>query len=135
MFHKVSVCLILLAIIATLALLLYLSWPWGENVVRLEASDYFGLLSLALWAISPYLPLLARASKNQPSRAGNVVMLAGVAVIIGAGLGLYLDIIWRHPAPLSALAFLAVPVYQWVAALALMLVTSRWVQSILGKYS
>jgi hypothetical protein len=126
MYHTLSVAVILLSGGATLTLLLYLSWPWGEPAVSLRARDYWGLLCLALWALSPYLALLVKARRPQGARWKNVVLLVSSLIIGAGGFGLYLDAVLRHPAPLSALTFLAIPFYQWGAVFLVLFILSRW---------
>ena len=104
----------------TLALLIALSHPWEDNFAPRTASEYWGFLSLLLWAVAPYLPLLVMARKRYAARAGNLLRLIGAVIICGAGAGIYLDAFLRHPAPLSVLVFLAVPFYQWVGVALLM---------------
>jgi hypothetical protein len=85
---------------------------------------------LVLWATAPYLPLLVKTSKPQPVPAGNLVIPVGYAIIGVAGLGLYLDAVWRHPAPLSTLVFLVVPLYQWAAVFLLLLINYLWAHRV-----
>lgn len=126
MYHTLAVAVMLLSGGATLALLLYLSWPWGEPAVSLRARDYWGLLCLALWALAPYLALLVKARKPQAPQWKNVVLLMGSVIIGAGGFGLYLDAVLRHPEPLSVLTFLAIPFYQWGAVFLLLLILSGW---------
>jgi hypothetical protein len=74
---------------------------------------------LLLWAIAPYLPLLVRTRKSPAVRGTNLLRLIGSAIICVGGVGIYLDALVWHPEPLSALIFLAVPLYQWVAVVLL----------------
>jgi hypothetical protein len=126
MYQKLSVAVILLTGGATLTLLLYLSWPWGEPAIPLRASDYWGLLSLFLWVLAPYLALLVKARKSQAVPWRNMVMLIGSVIIGAGGFGLYLDAVLRYPEPLSALTFLVIPFYQWMAVFLVLLILSRW---------
>jgi len=127
MYRKLSVAVIVLSVIGTLAILLYLCWPWGDESVAPRLSEYGGLLSLVLWAIAPYLPLLVKTLKSPSGQAGNLLMLIGCAAIGAAGCGIYLDAVLKHPAPLSALLFLVLPLYQWGAVLLLLLINYTWV--------
>jgi hypothetical protein len=105
----------LFGVFATLALLIYLARPWEDNLSSRAAPGYWELLCLLLWAIAPYLPLLVRGRKSHAVRGANLLRLMGSAIICVGGVGIYLDAFLWHPEPLSALVFLAVPLYQWVA--------------------
>ena len=118
--HKLCIAVILFGVFSTLALLTYLSRPWEDNFAPRTASGYWGFLCLLLYAIAPYLPLLVMARKSHAVRAVNLLRLIGSAIICVAGVGFYLDAFFRLPEPLSALVFLAVPPYQWVAVVLLM---------------
>ena len=118
--HTLYIAVILFGVFGTLGLLMYLARPWEDNFAPGTASGYRGLLGFLFWAIAPYLPLLVWARKSHAVRAVNLLRLIGAAIICVGGVGIYLDAGLRHPAPLSALVFLAVPLYQWVAVVLLM---------------
>lgn len=126
MCRKVILGVILLSGGGVFALLLHLSWPWRDSAVTLRAKDYWGLVSLILWALAPYLALLVRARKPLAATWKKVVMLFGSTLIAAGGFGIYLDAVLLHPAPLSLLVFLAIPFYQWAGVGLLLFILSRW---------
>jgi hypothetical protein len=113
--HILCRALILFGIVATSALLICLARPWEDIFAPELAPEYWGFLYALFWVTTPYLPLLVIARKPHPVRALNLLRLIGAAIICLGGVGIYLDVYFRHADPLSFLVFIAVPFYQWGA--------------------
>jgi hypothetical protein len=113
--HILCRALILLGIVVTPTLLIWVSRPWEDIFSPELASEYWGFLYALFWVTTPYLPLLVITRKPHPVRALNLLRLIGAAIICLGGVGIYLDIFFWHPDPLSFLVFIAVPFYQWAA--------------------
>ncbi len=102
------------AALITLTLMIYMAQPWGDNYAYKSLAGYAWLLGFALWAILPYLMtffLVKRAFKSQIHKL--IVMIGALIISIG-GVALYVEAVWLHPDPQGALAFIAVPLYQWI---------------------
>jgi hypothetical protein len=102
------------AALSTLALMVYMAHPWGDNDAFQSLSGYFRLLLLAVWAILPYLVLFIIARRAVHAKAGEILILVGALIISAGGLAAYADAVWLHPDPQGGLAFMAVPLYQLV---------------------
>lgn len=127
--HNLCIALILLGIFVTSALLIYLVRPWEDPFFPGTASGYWGLLCLLLWVIGPYFLLLITARKSHPVGAVMLLRLIGTTIVCVGGVVLYLDAFWRIPEPLWTLFFFAVPHYQWVVVVPLMVMDyflKRW---------
>lgn len=118
--HILCRALSLSGIFVTSALLIYLFRPWEDPFFPGTASGYWGLLCLLLWVIGPYFLLLIKARKFLPVGPVILLRLIGAVIICVGGLVLYLDAFWRTPEPLWTLVFFAVPHYQWVVVVPLM---------------
>ena len=118
--HNLCIALTWLGIFVTSALLIYLLRPWEAPFFPGTASEYGGLFGLLLWVMGPYFTLVVMARKSHPVGAVMLLRLIGVAIICAGGVVLYLDAWWRTPKPLMALVFFAVPHYQWVVVVPLM---------------
>jgi hypothetical protein len=106
--------LAILAALSTLALMAYAAQPWGDNAFYRGLLGYAWLLLMAVWATLHYLVLFIMAKRAVHSRAKKFFALLGALIIAGSGLAAYVDAIWLHPDPQSGLAFIAVPLYQWL---------------------
>jgi hypothetical protein len=120
--HNLCIALILLGILVTSALLIYLVRPWEDPFFPGTASEYWGLFCLLLWVMGPYFLLLITARRSHPVGPVMLLRLIGATIICAGGVVLYLDAWWRTPKPLMALVFFAVPHYQWVVVVPLMVV-------------
>jgi hypothetical protein len=115
MYTKLTHFLTLVAILVTLILMTYMAWPWNDHYAYHNLSGYAWLLGLAGWATLPYLMLLFSAPKASRSKAKKIIHIVGTSVITLGGVALYLDAAFFHPDPQGGLAFMAVPLYQWLA--------------------
>jgi len=103
----------------TVALGIYCARPWGSNHAYQDLSGYLVLCGLMAWAISPYIAMLTTmwlVRKHPRILTGLSIGASAIAVL---GFGLLFDAVSIHRDPQSGLAFLFVPVYQWIATLAL----------------
>jgi len=102
------------AALITLALMIYMARPWGDNYAYQSLSGYAWLLGFAVWATLPYLMILLLARRAWTSRASSLVVITGALIISLGGVALYVDAALLHPDPQGGLAFIAVPFYQWI---------------------
>ena len=73
-------------------------------------------IGFLIWAISPYLFALFMIERSRKSMA--VKILFGVSLfIVVAGIYLLVDAMYLHPDAQGALAFVVVPMYQWMILL------------------
>jgi hypothetical protein len=115
MYYSATRLIALAAALITLGLLIYAAQPWGGNSAYRGLSGYLGLLGFAVWATLPYLMIIFLARKASISRANNFFVIIGALLISLGGLALYVEALLLHPDAQSALAFVAVPFYQWIA--------------------
>jgi hypothetical protein len=113
--HSTATRLIALAAaLISLALLIYAAQPWGNNSVYQDLSGYLGLLGFAVWVTLPYLMTLFLAKKALASQANKFFMVIGALLISCGGVALYVEAVLLHRDAQGALAFVAVPFYQWI---------------------
>ena len=98
----------------TLALMVYAARPWGNTDAYQDFGGYARLFLLAVWAGLPYLGLVILVKRAAPVKAREIIVLIGALIITIGGLAAYVDAIWLHPDPQGGLAFVAVPLYQWL---------------------
>ena len=113
MYYAATRLIALLAILATLALMIYMARPWGDNYAYQSLSGYVWLLGFALWAILPYFVVLFLVRRPFQSQA-KLIFVIGALIISLGGVALYVDAALLHPDPQGALAFIAVPFYQFI---------------------
>jgi len=114
--HYIATRLIALAAaLITLALLIYAARPWGENSAYQNLSGYIGLLGFAVWVTLPYLMVIFLARKVSVSLRNNLLVIIGTVLISLGGVASYVDAVLLHPDAQGALAFVAVPFYQWIS--------------------
>jgi hypothetical protein len=106
--------LALSAILVTLLLMTYMARPWGDNYAYKSLSGYAWLLGLAVWATLPNLMLLFWARKAPRAKAKEWIFIIGTLVITIGGVACYMDAAFLHPDPQGGLAFIAIPLYQWL---------------------
>jgi hypothetical protein len=111
---KASSLLALIATLITLALMIYMARPWGDNPANQSLSGYAWLLGFAVWTTLPYLMTLFIAPKAAPFRVGNLIDIIVTLIITVGGVALYVDAAFLHPDPQGALVLIAVPLYQWI---------------------
>lgn len=111
-----------LCVVATLGVGIHMARPWGDNYAYQAASGYVALGTMLLWAVSP----LAGLALGMRLLRGSVVarrVFAGGAVLVGlVGVYAYVDAAFLHPDAQGGLAFLFVPLGQWLAVLGLVVV-------------
>jgi len=103
----------LAAALITLALLIYAARPWGGNSAYQDLSAYLGLLGFAVWVTLPYLMITFLARKALA--VSNIFLIIAAVLISFGGVALYVEALLLHRDAQSALAFVAVPFYQWIA--------------------
>lgn len=75
-----------------------------------------GAIGFLVWAISPYL--FAVFMIKQRTQYTSTLVVTGVSSFISvAGIYLLVDAMYIHPDPQGALAFVVIPMYQWVILL------------------
>ena len=112
--HSAATRLIALsAALITLTMMIYMAQPWGDNDAYQSLWGYAWLLALAVWATSPYLMILFLNRKASQVQAIKLADIIG-ALIVSLGVLLYVDAAFLHPDPQGALAFITVPLYQWL---------------------
>lgn len=115
MYHQSVMRLVaLFAALITLALLIYMAQPGGNNHAYQSFSGYIWLLGFAVWAILPYLMLFLMAKKVLYSTIKKLIFIIGTLIISIGGVALYVDAALLHRDPQGALVFIAVPLYQWM---------------------
>jgi hypothetical protein len=113
--HYIATRLIAMAAsLITMALLIYAAQPWGNNSTYQDLSGYIGLLGFAVWVTLPYLMTIFWARKASVFQANNFVVIIGALLISIGGVALYVEALVLHRDAQSALAFIAVPFYQWI---------------------
>jgi hypothetical protein len=105
---------VLAAAMITLALLIYMARPWGDNYAYQSLSGYALLLGLAVWVTLPYLTILFLARKAGGFRANLLIVAFGALILSAGGVFLYVDAAFLHRDPPGGLVFFAVPCYQWI---------------------
>ncbi len=83
--------------------------------VGIQSMDAFALGTLAflIWAVSPYFlaALLTKCVKAQSS----TLIISGLSVILAtSGIFLLIDAMYIHSDAQGALAFIVIPLYQWI---------------------
>jgi hypothetical protein len=111
---KASSLLALIATLITLALMIYMARPWGDNPAYQSLSGYAGLLGFAVWTTLPYFMTLFIALKTSRVRVGKLIDIIVTLIITVGGVALYVDAAFLHPDPQGALVLIAVPLYQWI---------------------
>ena len=103
-----------IALVATIAVAIYMARPWGDNYAYQEIAGYIALLLFILWACSPYCYFLAN-TRNYPDSAPLAVsnLIAALLVCIG-GLYLLADAAFIHIDAQGGLIFIFLPIYQWL---------------------
>jgi hypothetical protein len=104
----------LAAALTSLALLIYAAQPWGDNYAYQNLSGYLGLLGFAVWVTLPYLMTIFLAKRALASQANKYLMVMGAVLISIGGVALYIEAVLLHRDAQGALAFVAVPFYQWI---------------------
>jgi len=111
--------LLLVLAVATLGIGVYMAQPWGDNYAYQDASGYLSLAAMLLWAVSPLAGLAVAARWFRSPRWTLAVFAVGAAAIGVLGVLAYIDVAFVHPDAQGGLAFLTIPVVQWLAALCL----------------
>ena len=106
--------LAILGALSTLAFMVTMARPWGDNDAYQGLGGYLWLLFLALWAILPYLLLFIMANRVVNFKNKAIFLLIGALIMVGGGMAAYVDAMWLHPDPQGGLVFIAVPLYQWI---------------------
>ena len=86
--------------------------------VGIQSMDVFslGTVVFLVWAVSPYL-LAALLTKWVKTRSSILIMF-GLSVLLAiSGIFLLVDAMYIHPDAQGALAFVVIPLYQWVILL------------------
>jgi hypothetical protein len=114
-YYTITRLIALFGALATLILLTYMARPWGADYAYKSLAGYAWLLGLAVWATLPYLMLLFWARKASRAKAKAWIFITSTVVITLGGVAGYLDAAFLHPDPQGGLAFMAIPLYQWLA--------------------
>ena len=105
----ISICLF------TFAMAIYAAQPWKNNYAYQKLSDYFPLIGMMIWAISPYLAmcmaLLVFTRKNILIKTFSVCM---IVISLFSGF-LIFDTILINIDAQGGLVFISLPLYQWLA--------------------
>ncbi|HST44796.1 MAG TPA: hypothetical protein VLK29_06180 [Luteimonas sp.] len=104
------------------ALGIYLARPWGGNHAYQDATGYLVLGGLLLFSVSPYAGLAALSRRFARAPVGHAVFVVGAGCIGMVGTLVYCDVAFVHPDAQGGLAFLSVPLVQWVATLLLLVI-------------
>ena len=87
-------------------------------IIGIQSMDTFslGAIGFLIWAISPYLFSAFLMKRSTDDMA--IKILFGISLIVAVG-GIYLlvDAMYIHPDAQGALAFVVIPMYQWVILL------------------
>ncbi len=113
MYYTATRLIALAAALITLALLIYAAQPWRGNAYQ-SPSGYLMLLGFAVWVTLPYLMTIFLAKKASASQPRNFVAIIGGLIISLGGVALYVDAVFLYRDAQGALAFVAVPLYQWI---------------------
>ncbi len=120
----ISICLF------TFAMGIYAAQPWGDNYAYSKLADYFLLIGMMLWAISPYLAmfivLLVFSRKKILIKTFSVCMFV---ISLFAGFILF-DTMFVHIDAQGGLIFLFLPIYQWLAFFVLLFICA-----VVNKFS
>ena len=93
--------------------MLWSARPWTGEPPYDSAGGFLALTGFMAWCVSLYL-LLAAASTWQRAVPRLFPWRFVAAMVLGlGGLFLYLDAVFFHPDPQSALAYVVIPLYQW----------------------
>jgi hypothetical protein len=104
--------------------------PWEDNYAYSKLADYFYLVAMMLWSISPYLgmfiALLVFLRKKILIKTFSVCMLA---ISLFSGFILF-DTMFVHIDAQGGLIFLFLPIYQWLALFVLLFICA-----VVNKFS
>jgi hypothetical protein len=95
------------AALITLALMIYMARPWGDNYAYQSMSGYILLLGFAVWATIPYLMVLSLARRAFASQANKLPVVIVALIISFGGVALYVDAALWHPDPQGALVLIS----------------------------
>jgi|GEM_PF-557497 hypothetical protein len=110
---------LVLAMIVTVAIMIYAAHPWGENYANQTLTDYVYLVAFSFWSIVPYLALMIFIHLFRDYKLSHYVVNGGTGLIILASLVFLIDSVFIHPDVQGAHIFLFLPIYQWLAILLL----------------
>jgi hypothetical protein len=114
MYYAATRLIALAAALITLALMIFAAHPWRGNYAYQSPSGYLMLLGFAVWVTLPYLMTIFLAKKASASQAKNFLAIIGGLIISLGGVALYVDAVFLYRDAQGALAFVAVPFYQWI---------------------
>ena len=115
---------LIVAMVITVALMIYAAHRWGENYANQTLTDYVYLLAFSFWSIVPYLALIIFLHLFREYKHPHYVVNCGVGLIILASLAFLIDTVFIHPDAQGAHIFLFLPIYQWLAILLLGIVAA-----------
>lgn len=107
---------------ATLAIGIHMARPWGDNDAYQGAKDYLVLAAMLLWALFPLGALALATHIFRSSPRARAVLCIGAIGIGLAGMAAYVDVAFVHRDAQGGLAFVSVPVLQWIGTLGLLAV-------------
>lgn len=102
------------AALITLTLMIFMARPWGDNYAYQILSGYAWLLAFAVWATLPYLMIIFLARWAFQLQVKKLMVIIVALIISLGGVALYVDAALLHRDPQGALAFIAVPLCQWI---------------------
>lgn len=110
---------LILAMIVTIAIMIYAAHPWGENYANQTLTDYVYLVAFSFWSIVPYLALMIFIHLFRDYKLSHHIVNGGTGLIILASLVFLIDSVFIRPDVQGAHIFLFLPIYQWLAILLL----------------
>ena len=116
---KIGIYSLILAMIITVAIIIYATHPWGGNYANQMFTDYVYLLAFSFWSIIPYLALMILIHLFKEYKLSYYIVISGSEVIILTSLLFLIDTVFIHPNSQGAYIFLFLPIYQWLAILLL----------------
>ena len=116
---KIGIYSLILAMIITVAIIIYATHPWRGNYANQMFTDYVYLLAFSFWSIIPYLALMILIHLFKEYKLSYYIVISGSEVIILTSLLFLIDTVFIHPNSQGAYIFLFLPIYQWLAILLL----------------
>lgn len=114
-FQKIVATILFAAAAVTILFGIYMAHPWDDNYAYQRISDYFVLVGLLMFAISPYLGFLFIPRLFRENSKATITFLVGAVIIATIGIYFLFDVAFLHPDAQGGLFFIFLPIYQWMA--------------------
>ena len=115
---KINYGLFILISVYVIFVMIYSAQPWGGNYAYQKISDYGMLLVFILWNASPFFMIAASARKFSRGVKAYIFSI-GAAVITVLSCYMMHEAVFVSIDAQSALIFLILPAYEWIAFLIL----------------